>query len=585
MKTRSLTIASLIIVTILVIGIFPAFGQGEVGYSDNLRKINVGSHARYLSDPKDDIGFADLLTYEREGLFKEHINEVFQLGLSQESHWIAFSINDLGIENHLVNWKDYFIYLNNSGIERINLFLPVNENGEMTYHHYRGGFFYEGFQNETGHFFPVFELPGNLDEESPLYINVKSDYSKNFSITIEEKNQFFAHQQMIVLVLSVAFGIMIAMILYNLVLFFALKDSLYVLYVGYMLFMLIYQLGVTGFLKIISFHWGEALENYVIIATFASIVFALFFASSFLNVSRCFPKVKPFILAVCGICLVGIALVLLEGKFYANYLAYFPGAVMPFFLVVLAIESVRRGNLTARYYLLATVVLFTSVIVYVLQGFGVLSHSYATVYAMTISVSLEGLLLSFALAHRISYMRKEQESYQKREIEMSRMMLTDSMTGLFNRRYFDGIHKKICKQARKEKTSVSLIYLDVDNFKVFNDTYGHPAGDQVLKSLAEVIKSNTRDQDHPCRIGGEEFAVVFPKTDGEQAKRIAERIRKQFEEMDLSRFASTMPTVTVSIGVAMLKEDEPCEDWIFRTDKALYNAKRRGKNEVFICEG
>jgi diguanylate cyclase (GGDEF)-like protein len=129
-----------------------------------------------------------------------------------------------------------------------------------------------------------------------------------------------------------------------------------------------------------------------------------------------------------------------------------------------------------------------------------------------------------------------------------------------------------------------MLMLDVDNFKRYNDTYGHPEGDKVLTTLGQVILSCVRDNDLPCRYGGEEFSVILPGGPGNVAVGVAERIRRNFEEKVFVPREGEPVHVTVSTGVAEHVTGENAEQLIGRADKALYTAKEKGKNCIILAD-
>lgn len=158
------------------------------------------------------------------------------------------------------------------------------------------------------------------------------------------------------------------------------------------------------------------------------------------------------------------------------------------------------------------------------------------------------------------------------------MAHVDMLTGLCNRRYF---YERISEL--KDSTPVSLVLIDVDNFKSINDTYGHNVGDRVLQQFAEILRSNTRNSDIVARWGGEEFAVILPQTDVEKAYKIADRIRMIVEDHVFS-YGTVTCKFTVSMGIASTKDAAgvDVEQLIKMADEALYRAKER-KNYV-ICQ-
>ncbi len=157
---------------------------------------------------------------------------------------------------------------------------------------------------------------------------------------------------------------------------------------------------------------------------------------------------------------------------------------------------------------------------------------------------------------------------------------TDGLTGLWNQRYFkEHLGKEINKNQRY-KTPLSLIMMDVDHFKSFNDTYGHQTGDIVLKSIAKVLQDNVRNTDIPARYGGEEFAVILPMTDEAGALIFAERVRKQIERLNIMDInGKPVRQVTSSLGIGFYSAGS-VSDFIENADEALYSCKDNGRNCV-----
>lgn len=158
----------------------------------------------------------------------------------------------------------------------------------------------------------------------------------------------------------------------------------------------------------------------------------------------------------------------------------------------------------------------------------------------------------------------------------------DALTGVHNRHYFNQELEKEIAKSRRYKIDLSLCIIDIDHFKRVNDTYGHPIGDQVLKSLATICKTVLRDVDIVVRFGGEEFIVILPSTPIEGALLTAERIRKAIEEHNFN-YDEVALNCTVSVGVASHdNKDWNDKDLIKAADIALYEAKKQGRNRV--CE-
>lgn len=164
--------------------------------------------------------------------------------------------------------------------------------------------------------------------------------------------------------------------------------------------------------------------------------------------------------------------------------------------------------------------------------------------------------------------------------ELYQQVQTDMLTGLHSRRYF---YMKLTEL--KSRIPVSLLFIDIDNFKSINDTYGHVAGDEILRQFACILQENMRKNDIIARWGGEEFAVILPRTDAKEAFKIANRIRKLVEEKEFY-FDEVACRVTISIGIAWAeKEKDVNADRFFKiADEALYKAKER-KNFIVVQQG
>lgn len=166
--------------------------------------------------------------------------------------------------------------------------------------------------------------------------------------------------------------------------------------------------------------------------------------------------------------------------------------------------------------------------------------------------------------------------------ETSHYSKCDRLTGLYNRNYFGEALKSEASRCRRYQTEFSLVFLDIDHFKFINDTFGHLAGDQVLKSIANLIQSEKRAEDIAARFGGEEIVLILPETPKYKALIIAERIRHKIEYLDL-KIKGEVIRATVSGGVATFPLDTDIENEILDcADRALYRAKHRGRNQIVL---
>jgi diguanylate cyclase len=190
-----------------------------------------------------------------------------------------------------------------------------------------------------------------------------------------------------------------------------------------------------------------------------------------------------------------------------------------------------------------------------------------------------------ALEDRLTLSKNEISNLQHSLEAIRAESLTDPLTGLGNRKYFDRSIEMAVQNALASGEPLSLLMFDIDHFKSFNDSYGHLTGDQVLRLVSMSLKQTIKGQDITARYGGEEFAVVLPNTALRQALTVADNIRRAVMARELKKKSTgeILGRVTISVGVSMLKPDDDTDALIERADACLYAAKRNGRNRV-ICE-
>jgi diguanylate cyclase len=187
-----------------------------------------------------------------------------------------------------------------------------------------------------------------------------------------------------------------------------------------------------------------------------------------------------------------------------------------------------------------------------------------------------------SLEARLSASKLEINELQENLEAVRNESLTDPLTSLANRKYFDDSIAEAIAASRAKSESLALLMTDIDHFKKFNDSFGHLTGDQVLRLVAMSVKNNVKGQDIAARYGGEEFAVLLPHTSLGSATTLADQIRRAVMSKDLMKRSTGehLGRVTVSIGVAALRPDDTAQSLIERADICLYAAKRSGRNRV-----
>lgn len=196
----------------------------------------------------------------------------------------------------------------------------------------------------------------------------------------------------------------------------------------------------------------------------------------------------------------------------------------------------------------------------------------------------EMLARSRALEERFRSTTSEIDALRRNLEEVRREAMTDALTGIANRKYFDIHLRTSVLHAMENGSPLSLVLVDIDHFKTFNDNYGHQTGDDVLRLVAHTLASNIKGRDTAARYGGEEFGIILPDTVLETARTLAEKIRvgiagKRFRK---KQTGEELSSISISLGIAQYRPGEALVDFIQRADDSLYQAKHTGRNKVVI---
>lgn len=301
-----------------------------------------------------------------------------------------------------------------------------------------------------------------------------------------------------------------------------------------------------------------------------------------------FKKKIDFLLSILIIIVCcSIVIILLLSK-HPNVLHYYSGIV----LVVLCGNIVFRLNFKCA--------LFSSFTICILYGITspIIMKGHNDVIFNSNLVLISGTLLSLVGSYylerddRIKFLlnlKLENDSLMLKDINklLSEKVKIDPLTKLYNREYFEIMFEKEWQSALRYKYHLGIIFLDIDNFKAYNDNYGHQAGDFVLKEVAKVLKENVkRAHEIASRYGGEEFVILLPHINIEGTIKLAEKIRQGIESLKLPHEYSDYKIVTVSLGACSIipKEDVSKDDFLKAADGAMYLSKNSGKNRVTSCK-
>lgn len=296
----------------------------------------------------------------------------------------------------------------------------------------------------------------------------------------------------------------------------------------------------------------------------------------------------------CGILVVGWSLlgmmaILPEPWSYLYYMGFIPVVMMAFILVRYSLKAVT-GLIWILYSSLIIFILmhdFKPVSPQVDQIAGVVTIVFLVFWAL---VNLVGMYLAYIVEYntRSDYLKSRLLAWESEQLrvmseQLQRLSTTDTLTNLANRRHFNEAFDEAWRLANRHQGAVNLLMIDVDNFKAFNDTYGHQAGDRCLAQIAQVLRDMTqRAGELAARYGGEEFVVILPGIDLSSAQASAERIRQQVQSLNIPHSQSQLQVVTLCIGHAYVQpnSDMSAEAALNYADKLLYQAKEQGRNKV-----
>lgn len=339
-------------------------------------------------------------------------------------------------------------------------------------------------------------------------------------------------------------------------------------------------------------------------ATLGPVVFMMVYFVRLLSGKRINPPLMYFSVSII-VALAVSAFLPIFGRFTVNQeggLTLIPhtGAILilallaggALYLVYILISSLVTGKKRPRIrfwapYIVCGIVLFVLSLLELLMQTGSIAPAalrYSSLFA-TVLVMIGAAVVFVRFYEQKTSLRRVLISPGDAEQRLEgkeRLAITDVLTGLYNRGFFDESLEEEVRDSIKNNRSLSLIMLDIDEFKSVNDVFGRTIGDSILAEISAVIKRNARASDLPARYGGEEFAVILPNTNIREAHEVSERIRKTIEEIVFVVPERPDGFVTISAGVTSLRGTDLAIDLLGRADKALFTAKSRGKNNVYV---
>jgi diguanylate cyclase (GGDEF)-like protein len=384
------------------------------------------------------------------------------------------------------------------------------------------------------------------------------------------------------------YGAMFIVVLYNLAIFVFLRDKTYLYYLLFLTTLTLSTYVWDAWTATDSSSHLSPWHRWSLpILDALTAVSAIQFTRAYLATTWLTPRMDRLLRWLLVAALLTILRALLGGWGLKMWLFSCPSLVGPVLLLVTGTLCLSQGNRHACIYIAATTALLLGILTEVI-GTLLLIESPTRPLWMEYGIYLGALLMVtiFALGmterYKVSVQEKEYAEAENRVLQIA--SYKDGLTGVWNRRRFDEQLAVAWKHVAKNHTPLSLILIDVDCFKKYNDTYGHQAGDDCLRRVARALEGAvSRPTDLVARYGGEEFAVLLPGVDNQNAHVVAEAMRAAVEALGIPHAASDAgPYVTISVGVStyMPDDQEEFQPFIEVADQALYASKAQGRNRV-----
>ena len=566
--------AGAILLIILLLSGPGAAAAVEIG--PDFQSLHIESQLEILQDPGGTLTYQDVssppFSQEFETI-QEHIRDG---GMAPSTFWYRFQVQTSG---SAAKPTRLILVMPSSFFQELDLFAPVKETADAHTFGPEAGVKHYSDDDGLRSRFPAFVLPANLNYSEPIFLRVQTRVLTH-SLWLKNQTEMDRFQRFEYLFFGLINGVLTAMLLYNLVLAIFLRDKTYYTYC-------LYIACINGYVAILG-DWPvglglsrQLLIDWVLVFFAATYFFGMVFTRLFLNTAgrlRCFDRLLLLFMGLSVLCPVMALIGLFSiGDLIANIL----GLISPVVIMAAAAMRWRQGYQPARYYLAAWAFLYCAAIIFSASGLGLIDYNWLIASgSMGLGAAMESILLSLALADRIRDLQAERQRLQEQEQRLTELSITDELTGLFNKRWFTSKIASEMDHASRMDRPLSLIILDVDDFKNFNDRFGHHQGDRVLSELGRVISRSVRSTDISCRYGGEEFSIILPGVNKEDASVTAERLRRGTQSMRILSEHGKTVTVTVSLGVAQMRTGEDADTLFVRADAALYQAKDKGKNQT-----
>jgi len=533
----------------------------------------LGEYVTSFEDTSPSLSALEALNKYQQGHGSRQTQEYLTFGINADPAWLILPISNssmtsinkrVSIETSWLDSVDIYLFSNNKMVFNVNL-------GD-------GNIFTEKPINSR-------YLEVDIDfptKESYLILRVETPDPMVVPLYIRSKEARFVAFNAESFRYGIIYGAIIALMFYNLFLGLSLKSNPNLFYSLYMFAFLCMNISYTGYG--FSWLWSDNTEfqkwaNPIFMAS--HIITGLLFSVNFISLKQHFPKLHKsiFIIIVVIVTTLGVG-VSISNHVMVISLAFVYMLIFTLFIILLGVIARISKVPAANYFLSATILGASGGLITCMTVWGLIQYNTHAYMAIEYGMVLEATLLSLALADKFNRLRVEKNL----ALDLANI---DPLTTLNNRRALYDYSNGLVLKTTPNQDNISIIMMDIDDFKETNDLYGHEIGDEVLKGVASTLKHMTREHDFLARWGGEEFISILPNTTLNDAVIIAERYREAISQNKFD-IGNKVITNSISLGVASSHFDEvnlqQLQQTIKVADEQLYRAKDSGKNTVLFSK-
>ena len=475
-----------LLAAVLLISLFVYAGFFRSGSDENFLPVS------YFEDLNSQYAIDDFINTDHSALFAKTDKTRGALGNNDSTWW--FEILPDNLETVLANQaadSNFYFVVNNQVVKNVTVFLPLNDGN---YIGKNSGWGYEGKLDSDLYPQQAFWIDKDIDWTKPIFVRINSPYSHNYSFEILSRDDFSRRSIRAMFFTGMMLGTILAMIIYQIITFFRLKQLRHLLFSVFMLFIVIYQLILLGLMRVIFVGRLYFLTGYGVHAALIMILSGAFFATSYFADKPGFAKIKKILNFIICLAVPGTILIFSGLRVAGNVYAYFYAFFASLIVMAIAINYIRKRDKESIYFLIGWIFLIITAAVSFLKMSGIIANNAVSSNIAWVAVALQSVIFNIALIDHVK--------------NLDQAVNCDTLTGAGSRSA--GIDSLTFAFANFKDTgkSPAIISIDFDNFKAINDVNGHDFGDKVLIEVRKAISNVIRHTDSLYRWGGDEFILL-----------------------------------------------------------------------------